>query len=218
MPIPAYQRYRLVVSGTIVVSQTWSCGLMFTAGTSDFPTQAQMDTWTAAAATLFHTWWTGSPGVGGLASADTVLNACKGYSLPPGTDKADLMSVAPITPTNGTGSLSLPTQTSAVASLRSSNPGRSGRGRIYVPCTGAVMATHQLTSGEASDLAASTAALITGLNAVPLGVLDLTCVVASGTGGGAHPITHVIADSRVDIQRRRANEVTPFTKFTDAVT
>lgn len=225
MSVP-YATVRLVASGTIAGTQTWSIGIRVapTAG-GPFPNpinQATLDTWVTNRVINFRDWWSTVQGSGGAAiatlnTADTLLTALKGYYYPANSDAASVMSTPTFgTALAGTSSTNAPAQTALVASLLSTTPGRTGRGRLYLPGTGLPIAgDHRSGAGTAGGSARNTASLLTAINGSSLAGSSVVCIVASTAG--PRPITSVRVDNRPDVQRRRADKLLATGQVTIAV-
>lgn len=111
----------------------------------------------------------------------------------------------------------LPTQLAVVASLRTGIAGRANRGRTYLPNP----ATPAIASGVVPQLSATATAAIA--NAVRNYVSGLghdvnggPAVVASLSQGAMIPISNVTVDSRIDVQRSRAQKIVATTTSTVA--
>lgn len=104
--------------------------------------------------------------------------------------------------TVGNGPRPLPNQCTLVLSLRSGYNGRRNRGRMYLPLTSATLeASGQIDSGTLQQLVPLWAAGFDQIRSQGLGHLS----VVSAVGSTDRIITEILMDSRVDIQRRRAN-------------
>lgn len=103
-----------------------------------------------------------------------------------------------------TNAVTMPNQICAVLSLRTGIPGRSHRGRMYVPvlsvaiAAGGVAST-TLLNGLASGLATSMGTFNSSGNG--------KCVVSSSTLAAAFQIKTVQVDNVLDTQRRRRDKV-----------
>jgi hypothetical protein len=141
----------------------------------------------------------------GLILPDSVYREIRWYAYPTGGPNASVIGSAAIVSGTGTGTGFAPLQQCAVVSLRTGFAGRRTRGRMYVPASGAAANTgHLYASSVATNLANSTAAFFTAVNAManagPVSVL-------SQVGAGSiNPVTEVRVDDKPDIQRRRANK------------
>lgn len=130
---------------------------------------------------------------------------------------ATVVSHVPVTTLVGAGSagVELPLQCAIVVSLRTALNGRRYRGRFYVPMTSQSLTNHQLPSAETTAIASAWQSVLNTLkDAVP----TLEPVVVSFTGSVATPVTSLIVDSRVDIQRRRANKQTILFSQVESIT
>lgn len=221
MAVP-YSRIRLVFGGTITSSQTWSTSVTVCSsdGSSLSVNQGYLDTWTQNRVVNIRDWWTTVTSTRSIASfnaAGTTLSYAKAYLIPANSDQAVLQSVPTFgTTLAGTSGVPLPAQTCMVASLRSSVPGRSGRGRMYVPATGAPLgANFRFAANDTLASATSTAALIGAVGASKYQDADLDAIVASTAG--RRVILSVQVDDDPDIQRRRSDKLLPTTRSTVAV-
>lgn len=105
--------------------------------------------------------------------------------------------------TAGTSTSVAPLQTSLCVSLLTPIPGRSTRGRLYLPATGASLDTNRrFTTTQINPVIS---ALKTIINAGRTDGQYGPPVVVSKTHTLATPITQLRWDQRPDIQRRRAN-------------
>jgi hypothetical protein len=85
---------------------------------------------------------------------------------------------------------------------------------MYLPCTAAtVQSTGQVSSAISSGVANDIAAILSAVNQSAGQV-----VVLSQVAGSAKPITSVSVDTKLDIQRRRADKVAPTTRSSANVT
>jgi poly(3-hydroxybutyrate) depolymerase len=115
----------------------------------------------------------------------------------------------------GSGGGSLPLQAAIVVSLRTAVNTARGRGRMYIPADGATLAAHQLSTPSPATVGAEWAGHLSRVNA---NSDTQTVSVVSTAGGVVHPVLNVIVDSRIDIQRRRANKQSIVSSSTVAVT
>lgn len=102
----------------------------------------------------------------------------------------------------GTAGQVLPNQCCLVVSLRTGAPGRRNRGRMYLPATGGPLGNDAEVAGP--KVTAVSAAVALGLSRFNDAGVGNPAVV-SQVGGTIRRITQVVTDSRIDIQRRRAN-------------
>lgn len=131
------------------------------------------------------------------------------YGYPTGgTAPAAYQGEAPITGGAGTGgSGNGINQACLVCSLRTGIPGRRFRGRMYLPANG-IVAAGGLTDPTATLAIATAMAHFLGdvTGSVPI---NANVAVVSTVGSETTPVASVIVDDRIDIQRRRADRLTP---------
>lgn len=217
LPVP-YVRW--VMRGRIASVQGWSTSLWLAPlPLSGTMTQADLNAVNSALATASSTHLAAVASA--CWSAGTQTDDAVSYYYPAGAVKAGLVSTAAAIAHNGAGVSTLPSFCSLVASTRSAVPGRSGRGRNYIPYTqGPLGANYQAVSGTAALLSAAWAALITDLNSTAVASATITgfeTSVASFTTGLAPSIVSVIVDSLVDTQHRREDKFVAAENITTAV-
>lgn len=116
----------------------------------------------------------------------------------------------------GQGTAQLPAQVAVVATTLTGFSGRSNRGRMYWPADGADLSGgHQLPAALVGHVAGTVAEYFHDIKVAYPGITG-PCVV-SQTNTSYKAITSVKVDSKPDIQRRRANKVTPITTAVSAV-
>lgn len=212
---------RFVIGGTIATVQTWSTGIWVRTtlaggswGLSN--QQAVTDAWRS----MVESWW---GALKGFCAADVEFTQVRSYFYPAGTTEAVSVCESLVSsPVAGTGSTPLPTQTAAVASMRTGVAGRSARGRSYFPVNGQGLgADHQLSGANCGSIAGAYQDLLNGINAYDGTAHSLTaniCSVASFTKGITRDITQVIVDSKLDTQRRREDKLAPSSTRIVAIT
>lgn len=113
-------------------------------------------------------------------------------------------------------SLTLPPQLAVVVSLRTGRPGRSYRGRSYLPAPAANQLSAiggQLGSGTVDALSLAFHDMLASLGTVPDPYIPLPPVVASAKTSAMSLITAITVDSVLDTQRDRRNKlVAAYTK------
>lgn len=205
---PGVDLVKVVMSGTVGIgSQTWSTGYMISVGGGTAVTQALLDAYVnslkPSIATMMATWMARN-------STAVQYNGLKGSFIPANTFKASLVSVATITPVVGSGGATLPGFCSLVQSLRTANPSRTGRGRMYAPTNKLVLGGDgEALAADVNSVGPATAAMMTAVNLLPVGFSSGNgfCSVVSYATGFAHPVTRVVCDSRVDVQHRRTDKL-----------
>jgi hypothetical protein len=143
---------------------------------------------------------------GGLHTGDSVTGVrVYRYSAPntAANDQAEeLLNVAG----KATGSQCLPSTTCMVVTLRTGAPGRSRRGRMYIPARNVLLAgaNGQMASGQPAGLAGAVADYFGSLNVI----LERQVVVVSRTNATWAPIKSVDVGTVFDTQRRRRADLT----------
>lgn len=143
------------------------------------------------------------------------MNTLKVYFYNGGSSAAFVSVPSPPSLT-GTGGATLPLQACVVVTLLTGAAGRSNRGRMYLPAAGAgvSMANNQLNETIVDTITDQITDLFDGINALE----GFTSVaVVSQTHSAARPVTSIRVDSKVDIQRRRANKQAPLFTATAAI-
>lgn len=136
-----------------------------------------------------------------LWSASTGMDSIWVYGYPAGGPKSGAMATASITTYTGVGSNQLPNQMALVATTETGRPGRSYRGRMFWPATGVSLQNGQVLDGTCANLAQATATLLEPVSGDTGGP-----VVLSSKLGTTRAISAIRVDSRMDIQRRRAQQ------------
>lgn len=194
------------LAGTLCTTQTWSFGFHFKQIGTGGVGQADVDTWMAAAQPIVTTWANATLGFKALAGAAGTFQSIIGYYRPSPGAHAELVSRIDGLNLSGSTAQTLPCQCALVFSLRSANPSRAGRGRVYVPVTAQAMAS---PSGRL-NIAVGTASLNLGtmldsLNGIALG----SNAVGLSTRTSQDLINRVTVDNVVDTQRRRRDQIAP---------
>lgn len=202
--MPTLTRYqKIVVRGTSYGSEIWQTGLHVIATTPPAD-QAALQADCDAAEPLVNDWWT--------AVKDNVLPGFKyvGISMYDYTAPSTVATFqaqtdrAPVAGSMSGGGSEI--DTACVVSLRSPDPSRSGRNRMYVPCHQLVNAgTGMWDSTVPDDIAAGTKALFEALAGTP----NLLPVVISRTHSRYQEPSKFITDNKPDVQRRRVNRLSP---------
>jgi hypothetical protein len=214
--------YVKYVIGGACGSDTWSIGLwQKLTGMSSTPTPAQMN-----AAALFRlngfktlVWTPASVPLAGLNATGVNLATAKAYLYRNGVLSAQ--GTASITASAGTSTRFMPFYTALCVSLLTNTPGRSGRGRVYLPYTGA---TINGTTGQSSDtlttIANNFASMATGYgpddNGFP-GDPTSELEVVSSTHATSAKVVSVRIDSIPDTQHGRTRKVVATSTATASV-
>lgn len=193
---------RVVISGHMEATERFAWG--FWLGNVE-ATQAANDTACNAIRDYFQNY--AKTGLCGLLSSTSGYDKVTLYGYGTTGTAAQWVSEAAITAGDGTSTgSSLPTQVAWVVSLRTGRPGRRYRGRYYVPVDTKTLTNHQFDSGLVASLLAGQQSFFNAINASA--VINGQVAVISEVGEGAvTPVTTLTADSRLDIQRRRADSL-----------
>lgn len=208
MTTPSGGHVRLVTSGTVSGSQTWSTGVSVAAGANTL-TQSQLDGLLAAYAAAWQAnlWGSGTTPLKGANAAVVDLRSFRAYWYPFGNPPVALQSgidIAPIAGNSGSGFH--PPQCALVVTLLTGIPGRKYRGRMYLPATGlAVQSDLQVSTAALTPIAAGVKATFDAVNTYTTtnGPGD----VAVAGSAGPVPLSAIRIDSELDIQRRRADKI-----------
>lgn len=203
---------RNVISGKLPGGEIWQCSLWANEAPSDQnATAAQATAWAGKVSTDLAA--TGSP-LNFMAAGATV-DTLTTYSYLDSTGKATYVGTAAITGGTASGSQGLPDQCSLAVTLLTGHAGRRNRGRIFMPCHAGTITNGQLTSASVSAIATWWSNLITHLNST-IGAQHI-CVL-SQAGASSYTVNAVQVDSKIDIQRRRADKLQPTYKSVVVVT
>lgn len=207
---------RLVIYGDVTPAQSWSVGMSLAGGATD-PDGSLLLTFLNAVDDIITTGWSAAGSIGARNSADTRVLGLRAYYYQPGESTAFSQAELPYgTPLLGTGTGSLPLQTSLVCSLLTGAPGRSNRGRMYWPMTGFGLTGHQLTTAQAQGTATPLATMLSGISQQALTVLTQRLSVTGIRGSRA--VTSIRIDTIPDIQRRRVDKIGAVGQGTGVVT
>lgn len=208
MPIPSgFSRY--VWSGTLASGEIFQTGFWASGSFADEATaDAAATTEASNIATDMASYWSSHQ------ASSCALNKITIYSYPTGGPTASIIGQATVSGVVGTQSTGImPDQVCTVATLLTGAAGRRNRGRMYIPLTSAVLdSSAQVPVVTTDALALALATHFARFDTSPPGV-----VVLSQIAGTARRVNSVVVDSRVDIQRRRADRQTIARKSTHAV-
>lgn len=211
----SYAYGRVVIGGSMSTADSWSTSFAFSGADIVSPTALQ------AALTAFapavEDWWTsGTPSLQNVTSSDSFIDSIRGYYYEAGSSSADTVGeyVYP-SPINGAQSAKLSARTALVATLITGHPGRSFKGRMYLPATGAVLANHQHSSGNVTDVASATADLLTAWNALTETGISVACVAGKTN---LTVVSSVRVDSIPDTIRARSRKMVALSQHSSNVT
>lgn len=194
---------RNVISGSLPNGEIWATGFWCDEAPSD---QAATQTQANDFATDLNARWgiTGAPN--NHWAAGTTADKITVYSYLDTTGRATHVAEAALTATSSN-TQSCPNQVSICTTLLTGVAGRRNRGRMFWPANApAALTNGELSSAWVDNLATWLAGTITSLNG-DLGGQHV--VVLSQVAGTSHSVNAVSVDSRLDIQRRRADRERP---------
>lgn len=219
MPGLPYPVTRIHCIGTIAAVQDWSFGAAVDYE-GEAPSGAELQAWLEDLESDAGVMWdTATVGLKIVAAVDTLFTGLRAYSYlanqQTATAQAELIfSSAKV----GTGSSIVSARNSLVASTLTGLPGRSNRGRMYVPATGAPCTTgHVFTTPSCTAVSTSIAGWLSALNASQIGSRALRAIVPANRDFAA-AITQVAADNVPDTQRRRSDKIAPTARIVTGVT
>lgn len=211
MPIPANVA-RISLTGTLIQGEQFDTSFWVAGGVP--ANQADANDLAAQVAAIPQLTTIGAGGPRTMIDTTSAYTEVRVYSYPTGGPTATFIGSAPITPGTGVSSeSSLPLQCCIVASLRTGFSGRSRRGRMYFPVTSLTLASHQMTQADLDAFVGVVKSIFDAVNAFTSPLLSVS--VVSQTLGDFSPVTTVTADSRLDIQRRRAEGQTELFQASD---
>lgn len=194
---------RNVISGHLPGGESFQMSVWANEAPSDeAATQAQADAFASDFSTKLA--GTGSPTsfLGSAGGYDKITV----YSYLDNTGKATFGAESNITGGTGGTTQALPDQVALVITLLTGYSGRRNRGRIYMPMQASTITNGQISTTNVDNISAWWKGLFDAWNA-HLGTQKL--VVLSQIRGDGKPIVSLEVDSKLDIQRRRADKVVP---------
>jgi hypothetical protein len=213
-----YNYVRLQQYGTMANAQTWSVGLGVEHTQATPISAADLTTWLTALDTALKAWWTTGSGLQSCNYTDIKYVGARAYSYAITQNVAFAQADHPFTtPLLGTaGAGTLPVQTCLVASTLSGSPGRSFRGRRYLPLTSCSLAVHNVSTTNTDAILAGEVALLNAINSTALGSGTAKATIVNKKTTPAR-IFSVRVDSEPDIQRRRADKLVALYSKTTAL-
>jgi hypothetical protein len=199
---------RLILSGVIDATQSWSVGLTCQAETG--PTSDELDAWLTAVESLVDTWWVASGGVGSINKPSLLLTTLTAYgyvelNTPPTGVAQHVLGTA----LAGTGTTVVtPSQLAVVCTLKTPYPGRHNTGRIYLPATAMpLLSTNRVTAALCNTLATTCAAFLTSLAGETINGTTTSAVLVPSSGiSSSRFVSEASVGDIVDTQRRRRDK------------
>lgn len=200
MPIPANVA-RISLTGTLIQGEQFDTSFWVAGGVP--ANQADANDLAEQVAAIPSLTTIGAGGPRTMLDVTSAYTEVRVYSYPTGGPSASFIGTAAIDPGTGVSAeASLPLQCCIVASLRTGFAGRSRRGRMYFPVTALSLVSHQMSEADLDAFAGVMKSIFDAVNAFTDPALVVS--VVSQTLGDHSPVATVTADSRIDIQRRRA--------------
>lgn len=197
---------RLVASGTIRSTQTWSIGTSWLVTVPH--TQSELLAWLGTMDALWKTFFqTTAIQSSGWDTATTYsrLAAYEYTAVGGASSQAQIFSSG----VTGTGPNGMPAQCSLVISIRSGIGGRNKRGRLYLPYTarGSLTTLGQVPATDCTSIANAFKTLVDAGNASHIGTDPVILGIASRASGFTVAGQDCKVDSKVDTQRRRTDKI-----------
>lgn len=199
MPIPlGYSRH--VLEGHLSNGEKFQTGFWVSQAPSD---AAAATTDAQAVATYLNAHWTDASSPVSMLATGSGYDKVKVYSYPNGGPDASFVGEAALTGAAGAGTQNAPNQLAACLTLETGLSGRTHRGRMFLPFNKVVTLTSgQMTTTETDAYLVWWKATMDGINST---VAPGFVVVLSQKLGTAQRVTSLRMDTRLDIQRRRAD-------------
>ena len=197
----AHNFFRLVCSGTLVGSETFSYGLSFSRLSTAGNGPEEVPQGVIDAVTAFHS--DANVGIGSQAVLTTIkLNEIDVNGRYANSGETVLADLDPGVP--GSGSTSMPPQVALAITLRTAKMrGRAHVGRFYIPrLAGAIGVDGRLSSGQAETIAGVATTFLNSLNTAMAGIGRVAVMSDVGTGN-ENLVTHVEVGRVLDTMRSR---------------
>jgi len=197
---------RLVASGTLSGTQTWSIGGSFLVANPH--TQSELFAWLGTIDGYMKTFLQTSQIQLSSWDGTTVYNRLAAYeynAVGGATSQAQLFSSG----VTGTGATTGPRQLAIVFSIRSGIGGRNKRGRFYLPATcKTIYSTNgQVAGADCTTLANAWKTFVNAANLTHIATDPVQYGIASRASGFTVVAQDVKVDSKIDTQRRRTDKI-----------
>jgi len=213
MPLPTVDLVKVNLVGHLPGSEVFNWG--FWLAPSVDQTQSQLNTMATDIAALITS--TTFSYAKSMVDSSSGYDKVRLYSYPSGFQTAQKVAEADITGVTGTGTSYHPLQAALVVTTQTGTPGGRNRGRYYLPASAVSLGSdHQIASATLLNVTLEQQTFLNAVNQVT-NVLS-ACVVSRVGIGSNRYITQIVADSRLDVQRRRANKETVTAKSVRAIT
>lgn len=212
MPIPA-GACRFSIIGTLPQNEIFVTNF-WTSANKAVPSIGDLQAWAAKVRDEFQA--DVLPAVVPMLATGGRYDEVRAYFYQDGGPTADIVGQASFTAGNtGSGTTNtLPLQTSLCVTLLTEIPGRSYRGRMYFPMAMGSLTAHQASATLINQVVTGLKNAFDGINAhADIGFVG----VVSQKLGTAQVVTSLRADTRLDIQRRRAARQAATSEFSASV-
>ncbi len=202
MGIPAHA-VRVIIQGGIRGGEIWSFGQWFDAGRA--LTHSELGDLCTTANTAFNSQL--KPALQARMTASDNGVSTSAYYYDGSSSRAVDQYTIPNSWVGTAGSSNVPNDMAAVATVLTGRPGRSYRGRAYLPWTGPGLVNGQFTSADCTALATAYAGWLTTVKNATTPFVGAVPVVCSQTKSVLTPVAQIRIDSKPDVQRRRIEKV-----------
>lgn len=211
--LPAH--WRVEFSGTIGVAPWATTLALFSLGSSD-PDNYDENVYAQGMADQFRTFW--NAGLANLNCTDTAFTKATVRWYQANSTAAYLQaSAGPAGATVGNQTVSGPASQACCVTIYTAHPGKTGRGRMYLPATAALGSSPDLHRFKAADLSAlsdAVQAFFIGVNGIsPDSSHIFAPAVASVKDGAVRIWSRQSVDARPDSQEHRERHLS-FTRIT----
>lgn len=202
---------RWTFGGQLVTGQRWSIGIA-SDGPAAFSPPLDLTTQCNSMFTQFNTqfWSAASSPYKSQVGAQASLDRVQAYMYIGNVTNAVAAGVSNVAAVPGTGStVAHPPQIALVFSLKTGFPGRSARGRAYLPNLESPVGTDGRVAQNLQTFCTNFANFLAGMRTVSVAGTACTPFVYSNTLQTGNAITSVSVDDVLDTQRRRRDQVSP---------
>lgn len=201
---------RVIFSGRLFNSEDWSTGFSFAARTGEELTDyADLERWAIAIGQL-NGGKIFPPALQKLLTTSASITSVRTEARSSNGKLMQAGEYSPPAPIVGQGTATKTFQTALVLSIRTGRPGRSFRGRSFLPALGAVTSsiTGRLTDPSPSGIASGGVLLLSQIAGAAGGGFSLVPVVESRTLERITIATAVDVGDVLDVMRRRRDKLT----------
>lgn len=191
-------------------NEVWSTSCAFaTVGGTAINDQQELTDWCNAAQALWAP-GTGWPGTfRSMLGALSTLEKVSAYYYPTPSGGATVAAESTGSAISGSGTVTVPFQSALVATLQTGRPGRSYRGRMYLPFLTATFNLGKINTSSITLIARATAVadFLSDTAAAASSFPGLVPSVVSKTASAVTPVTSVRVGDVMDTQRRRRDDL-----------